>query len=419
MLWPVSFCHGVQTGWARGINPSENMPEANGIAMSTRRNFQLILTTALLSLAANASFSQAEAVRWRNNLDAAKIEAIESGKLVLLHFWNPSCGPCRTLDQTVFSQPQIGDFLEQHFVPVKLNADLSPALAGQYQIDRVPSDVVITPQGNVVAKLSCPLQADAYAGQLNNVASHYAQFMAKPSAPAQPPVQTAYGGLQVGQYNAQPAPSATPQTSPTTVTPAAAYTSNPFVGAPRTPPQATVQAAPAPAAPQPYGNPYSPAVAPATHVAQQTVAAQPPTPQSQTATTAPQLPPGSPALAFDGYCPVTLKLARKWVVGNPQFGAVHRGRTFLFTSDAERQQFLANPDAYSPVFSGMDPVLMLDQNQMVEGSRKYGYEYRGAFYLFHSQETMAHFANDPARYSTQVRQAMNRLDAGAGGTVLR
>lgn len=393
--------------------------------MNTRRNIQFILTMALLSLTANASISQAEAVRWRNNLDAAKIEAAQSGKLVLLHFWTPSCGPCRTLDQDVFSQPQIGDFLEQNFVPVKVDAELSPALAGFYQINRWPSDVVLTPQGNVVAKLSCPLQADAYEGQLNKVASHYVQFMARPNAPVQPPIQSAYGGLQVGQYNAQPAVTSTPLASPTAVTPVAAYTSNPFVGGPQTPPQVTAQMPTtpvlAPTAPQQYSNPYAPAVAPATPVARRSITPQQPTvPTSQLTGRGPQLPPGSPSLAFDGYCPVTLKLAHKWVAGNPQFGAVHRGRTFLFTSEAERQQFLANPDAYSPVFSGLDPVLMLDRNQMVEGSRKYGYEYRGSFYLFHSQETMAHFANDPARYSTQVRQAMNLSDASAGsGTVLR
>ncbi|MCH7752920.1 MAG: thioredoxin family protein [Planctomycetes bacterium] len=397
--------------------------------MSTRRNIQLILTIALLSLAANASFSQAEAVRWRTDLDAAKIEAIQSGKLVLLHFWTPSCGPCRTLEQDVFSQPQIGDFLEQSFVPVKVNAELSPALAGAYQIDQVPSDVVLTPQGNVVAKLSCPMQPDAYTEQLNGVATHYVQFMAKPSAPVQPPRQSVYAGLQVGHYNTQPAATSTPQTSPATVNPAPAYTSNPFTGPPQAPPQATAQmpTAPTPAMPQRYSNPYAPATAPAVApafapappVAQQYVAAQQPAPRSQIATTPPRLPPGSPALAFDGYCPVSLKLARKWVAGNPQFGAIHRGRTFLFTSDAQRQQFLANPDTYSPVFSGMDPVLMLDQNQAVEGSRKFGYEYRGAFYLFHNKETMAQFANNPDRYSAQVRQAMNRLDSKAGGSVLR
>jgi len=405
--------------------------------MSTQRNFSLILSLTLLSLIANASSSLAEAVRWRNNLDAAKIEATQAGKLVLLHFWTPSCGPCRSLDKDVFSQPQVGDFLEQGYVPVKLDASLSPALASTYQIERVPTDVVLTPQGNVVAKLSCPLQAEAYVGQLTNVATHYTQYMQKQGASAQAPAQSAYGGLQVGQYHNQPVASSAPQSAPAAVTQTAAYAANPYVVGPQAPAQGTAQTPQAQVAPTPQGytNPYAPAPAaavapavapamapaapPTTPVAQQSAATQPPTPQSQVQAPTPQLPPGSPALAFEGYCPVSLKLARKWVVGNPQFGAVHRGRTFLFTSETERQQFLASPDTYSPVFSGMDPVLMLDQNVMQEGSRKFGYEYRGSFYLFHSQETMAHFANDPARYATQVRQAMNRSDASASGTVRR
>ncbi len=374
--------------------------------MSIRRKFTLVLTTVVLSLLAKPATTFAESVNWRTNLDAAKIEAAQSGKLVLLHFWSPSCGPCRMLDRNVFSQPQIGDFLEQHFVPVKVNADLSPALAGQYRIDRVPTDIVLSTQGSVVASLSCPGQPEAYAGQLNNVSQHYRQVMARPNAPAESSVQSAYAGLEVGSYNAPQVPGGTAaQAQPATVTPAMA-TTNPYTVQPPTQNQygSTVQASATTTAsnPQNFQNPYAPVAPPA--------AAKP---------TQAQLPAGSPPLGFEGYCPVTLKLARKWVAGNPQFGAVHRGRTFLFTGDAERQQFLANPDAYSPVFSGMDAVLILDQQQAVEGSRKFGYEYRGAFYLFSSKETMTHFASNPDRYSAQVRQAMNRLDSNLGGTIRR
>lgn len=386
--------------------------------MSIRRASSLILTVALLSLACGESLARAESVRWRNNLDAAKIEAAQSKKLVLLHFWTTTCGPCRNLERDVFSQPQIGDFLEQKFVPMKVDADLSPALSSAYEIDRVPTDVVLTPQGNVVAKLSCPMDPTAYMNQLGNVATHYAQFMAKPDSPVQPPVQSAYNGMQVGQYNAQPTVTTAPANNPAMVTPTAAYTTNPYA-APQSASQFSAQtAAPqSPSAPQGVNNPYIQAPP----MAQQN-AAQQPAPQSQIVTTAQlaaQLPPGSPPLAFEGFCPVTLKTAHKWVAGNPQFGAIHRGRTFLFAGDAQRQQFLANPDAFSPVFSGMDAVMMIDQNKAVEGSRRFGYEYRGAFYLFHNQETMARFANDPDRYSAQVRQAMNRMDANAGGTTYR
>jgi protein disulfide-isomerase len=132
-----------------------------------------------------------------------------------------------------------------------------------------------------------------------------------------------------------------------------------------------------------------------------------------------QLPAGSPPLAFDGYCPVALKTNHKWVAGNLKFGAIHRGRTFLFMGEEQRQQFLANPDAYCPVFSGMDPVLLLDNNQLVEGSRRFGFEYLGAFYLFSNQESMNLFKSKPDQYAASVRQAMNRMDATNDATIRR
>ena len=116
---------------------------------------------------------------------------------------------------------------------------------------------------------------------------------------------------------------------------------------------------------------------------------------------------------------MSLRQAKKWVRGKQAFGAIHRGCTYLFASEAQRQQFLANPDAYSPVFSGNDPVKMLDENQEVAGHREYGFEYRNAFYLFSSKETMERFAKQPDLYSMGVRQAMNRMDATADGTIRR
>ena len=131
------------------------------------------------------------------------------------------------------------------------------------------------------------------------------------------------------------------------------------------------------------------------------------------------LPPGSPPLGFDGCCPVTLKSANRWAPGNPQYGIVHRGRTYLFVGAKERDEFLANPDSFSPVFAGLDPVLLLDKNLSTPGSRKFGYAYAGSFYLFSSSDTMNRFRENPSVYAASVRQAMNHIDAGSGGIVLR
>jgi YHS domain-containing protein len=151
-------------------------------------------------------------------------------------------------------------------------------------------------------------------------------------------------------------------------------------------------------------------------------AAAPPAPPRAAAPWTPQLPTGAPPVGLEGYCPVTLKNLRKWTPGNPAFGAIHRGRTYIFAGPHERDQFMTNPDAYSPVFAGYDPVLLLDKKQSVPGSRKYGYEFDGKFYLFSSKETMEKFGASPeiARtYASGVRQAMARIDSAGGGVVRR
>ncbi|MEQ8836860.1 MAG: hypothetical protein RID07_08655, partial [Lacipirellulaceae bacterium] len=128
---------------------------------------------------------------------------------------------------------------------------------------------------------------------------------------------------------------------------------------------------------------------------------------------------GTAPLGFDGYCPVSLKDHKRWVKGKVEHGVVHRNRLYLFASDEARQRFYSNPDKFSPVFSGCDPVLMLEQQQEVPGSRQYGYSHRGSFYLFANKITMQKFAQNPDAYSQQVRQAMTTIDSLQGGGTIR
>jgi YHS domain-containing protein len=97
----------------------------------------------------------------------------------------------------------------------------------------------------------------------------------------------------------------------------------------------------------------------------------------------------------------------KWVAGNPQYGIIHRGRTYWFAGPEEQKQFWENPDHFSPALSGLDPVLAMDHKQQVPGKREHSLDYDNLFYLFTSEATLQQFAANPERYATSVRQAMN------------
>jgi YHS domain-containing protein len=116
----------------------------------------------------------------------------------------------------------------------------------------------------------------------------------------------------------------------------------------------------------------------------------------------------NPPLGLDGFCPVTLVKTSQWKQGDVRYGAVHRGRTYLFAGPEERKQFFERPDDWSPVLSGYDPVEYLDNGRMVSGHRAHGLEYGRHMFLFSSEATLEKFASSPRRYAIGVFQAMQQ-----------
>jgi YHS domain-containing protein len=114
-----------------------------------------------------------------------------------------------------------------------------------------------------------------------------------------------------------------------------------------------------------------------------------------------------PALCLDGRCPVTFHDTKNWAHGDRRFGAVHRGRLYLFVNAAAQQRFLADPDKYSPAVSGHDAVAWVEQGQFVPGVMKFGGEFNGLVYLFSSEATLRQFEANPKRYAAPVEQAIS------------
>jgi thioredoxin-related protein/YHS domain-containing protein len=114
----------------------------------------------------------------------------------------------------------------------------------------------------------------------------------------------------------------------------------------------------------------------------------------------------APPIAMEGYCPVTLLEDRKWHKSDPKFGAIHRGRTYLFRTAAEQTKFLTDPDRYSPVLSGLDPVVFAQRGEQVEGKRSYGLTYNRQIYLFADEASLKAFEQSPQAYATAAHTAM-------------
>lgn len=320
----------------------------------------LLLWSALAAMAVPSLAHAQTGVRWQTTLEGAKRVAAQNNLLVLIHFWAPYCTACRRMEQEVFPDPAVAGALQAYYVPVKINTEYFPATANQFGITSLPTDIVLTPQGQVLAKMEGMMKPSDYSMRLCQAATS-----TRPQSP--PPV---YAQVPAGQTSPPPAqPGVAPPSQPAPVAgPIAAAPANPYAGM-----------VPAPTIPRQTAlAPVNPAPAPS----------------------------GNPPLAMEGFCPVRLVEAQKWVPGDSRWGVIHQGRTYLFAGAGEQARFYAKPDVYAPVMSGNDVVLALETGQMVPGDRRHGVYYGNHVYMFAGEDSLQKFEREPDRYAGAAQQVL-------------
>jgi len=83
-------------------------------------------------------------------LERAKAE----DKMVFIDFYTSWCLPCKLMDEDVFTDKAFGDYMNQHFVSVKINAEQGngPNLAALYGVKSYPTLLFVDLNGRVISR---------------------------------------------------------------------------------------------------------------------------------------------------------------------------------------------------------------------------------------------------------------------------
>jgi YHS domain-containing protein/thiol-disulfide isomerase/thioredoxin len=384
---------------------------ARGILMPRHlRPVSGMLASLLLTLSASA---QEAGVHWQQDIETAKSMARDSGRLVLVHVVADGCGPCHALESNVFAQPGVGAAIEQKFVPVKLNANEFPAIAQGFGITRVPTDVILTPDGQILSKAISPATPSAYIAETSNVSNQYASQLGRPyqtataSLPSPPLLNQAYADLPIGALTAP----STARAAPVTVSQAAAPT------APATVNNSFATTGSAANASVPSGG-YVTATAPNYAPSQPPVTPLPTNPAADPyAAYAPPAQPAAPALApveapRYGYepSPSPTPAAPPNYSAPPDRSVPPTNPGGPVSEEAQRpagtQQASTAPDPSKlppgapPLgFDGYCPVSMRTSWKWLPGNPAYGAIHRGRTYWFAGAEEQKQFLANPDYYA--------------------
>ncbi|MFT7641069.1 MAG: thiol-disulfide isomerase/thioredoxin [Pirellulaceae bacterium] len=378
------------------------------------------LWSLLLLIAAVTEVSAQQQIDWITDVNQARQMSEQQKRPILLHFYADWCVPCRKLDRDVFPNNAVVKAISDNFIAVKVDIEKSKPLAEHFQVSRIPADVIVTADGQVLYQGQSSMDANVLVSALDGVTQRMGaanNVVANTTATEQANVdpRTASPQLDINRGGSF-------QGGGNNLASSAQMQINPHVGTtqqPLHPPYANPVQSPAPIEPRmaPNNGNFQPdlTLSPNNNVAinnnvppqlELPPRQQNPTQQFNNVSVAPAAAPNGSQIALDGFCPVTLIEKSQWVEANPQYGVVHRKRTYLFAGPEEQKKFLQDPDRFSPALSGFDPVRFVEEQRLVEGRREFGVYYDDMIFLFADDQALNHFSQAPAKYVSFVRQAM-------------
>ncbi len=97
-----------------------------------------------------ASAVSAQEVDWRSDYRKARLEAAEKNRPIVLDIGTEQCYWCKQLDQRTFRDPSIVALLNERFIPLRVNAQVSPDLAQALRVQSYPTIVFANAEGKIL-----------------------------------------------------------------------------------------------------------------------------------------------------------------------------------------------------------------------------------------------------------------------------
>jgi thiol-disulfide isomerase/thioredoxin len=87
-----------------------------------------------------------------SNFEQGMAQAKESGRKLIVDFWTTWCGPCRSLNEWIWTDAEVAALLNVGYVGVKLDGDLEKDLKKRFRVTGYPTVIVLDSSGKEIQR---------------------------------------------------------------------------------------------------------------------------------------------------------------------------------------------------------------------------------------------------------------------------
>lgn len=320
-----------------------------------------------------------KSLAWLADYNQARQTAAKSHKPVWIQFTGPWCPNCHKMDKETFKNTKVIDEISRNYVAAKISCEENTELALSFGFTQLPSTVLISPDGHILARHEGFADADGV--HKLSIAAGVVGEDAKPTLEPKTELAAALTAKPaVADLVARPAEekATIKEREPITVA-LREEGSKPLIELPNAANPATEPPAPADDARE-----LDPATSEAVKAAQEIVRAR----ESD-----------MPLEPLGRYCPVTLVERAALLQADSTHTAVYAARRYYFADAAARKRFAENPERYVPARGGECLVTLVEEKREVAGSKEFPVVYDHRIFLCSSQDQRDKFLRTPEAFA--------------------
>lgn len=119
-----------------------------------------VLATITVAGQLHQNAASGQGVVWRTDLQTAHRESQEMNRPLLITFGADWCGYCERMEKETLADPVIAQYVNQSFIPVKLDIEKDARIARILEVKRIPCTIALSPQADLLGRMTGCVEID-------------------------------------------------------------------------------------------------------------------------------------------------------------------------------------------------------------------------------------------------------------------